>query len=103
MKFREARNKLRTAFRRAMYGSIIAAAFGAVGTWVYGLPNGNGRKVLERLGAKVVEDKGHPPFGFGGGSGIFSSKFTIEDKKGAREDVIVSQGFFSPATVSMTR
>lgn len=103
MKFKEARETLRNAFRKAMYGTIIAGAVGAFGTWVYGLPNSNGRKVLERIGAKVIKDKGHPPFGIGGGSGLFSSKFTIENKKGEQEDVIVSQGFFSPATVTLSR
>ncbi len=104
MKFSDLRYRLRDAFRTAMVGGIIIGTLGGIGTYLYGLPNGtSGRKTLEDIGIKVVEDKGHPAFGFGGGSGLFSSTFTIQAKDGSLQNVVVSQGLTNRTSITFER
>ncbi|TAL39359.1 MAG: hypothetical protein EPN97_02750 [Alphaproteobacteria bacterium] len=101
MKFREIGYRLSDAFRLAKWGVIIASVLGGGGVYLYGLGDSeHGRKTIESLGAKVIADKGHPPFGIGGGAGLFSSRFTIETKDGSREDVVVSRGLLARTAIT---
>lgn len=101
MKFREIGYRLSDAFRFATWGVLIASILGGTGVYFYGLgDSAHGRKTIESMGAKVIEDKGHPPFGIGGGAGLFSSRFTIETKDGAREDVVVSRGLTARTAIT---
>lgn len=101
MKLREIGYRLSDAFRLAKWGVVIASVLGGTGVYLYGLGNSeHGRNTLEKMGAKVIEDKGHPPFGIGGGSGLFSSRFTIETRDGNREDVVVSRGLTAPTSIT---
>ena len=104
MKFRDLKYSLRDAFRKVMWTGVIASVLGGFGTYMYGLPNsGEGRKTLENIGVKVMEDKGHPAFGFGGGSGLFSSKFTIENTDGTQQDVVVSRGLSTNTAITFQK
>jgi hypothetical protein len=103
MKFRDIGYRLQDAFRKVMWGGVITGVLGGFGTYMYGLPNGDGRSTLENIGVKVVEDKGHPAFGMGGGSGLFSSTFTIETKDGGQEDVVVSRGLTNRTSITFGR
>ena len=101
MGLREIRYRLSDAFHYATWGLIIAGVVGGAGVYFYGAGDSdNGRKTIESLGAKVIEDKGHPAFGIGGGPGLFSTTFTIETKDGKREDVVVSRGLTSRTTIT---
>jgi hypothetical protein len=93
MNLKEIGYRLSDAFHFAKWGVLIASVLGGTGVYLYGLGDSeHGRKTIESMGARVIEDKGHPPFGIGGGAGLFSSRFTIETKDGSREDVVVSRG-----------
>jgi hypothetical protein len=101
MKFSEIGYRLSDAFHFAKWGVVIASVLGGTGVYMYGLgDSAHGRKTIENMGAKVIEDKGHPPFGIGGGSGLFSNRFTIETKDGSREDVVVSRGLAARTSIT---
>ena len=101
MKLREMGYRLSDAFHYAKWAVVIGGILGGTGVYLYGLGDSeHGRKTIENMGAKVIEDKGHPPFGIGGGAGLFSSRFTIETKDGSREDVVVSRGLSARTSIT---
>src|SRR4051812_34172033 len=93
--------QLTDAFRTATLWTLLVGGLGGGAVYLYGVgDSAHGRKTIENMGAKVVADKGHPPFGAGGGAGIFSTRFTIETRDGKRDDVVVSHGFSAPTSIT---